>query len=373
MKFFPQDLRAVASSGCNLPTIRMKTFFHPPALLPDHALIPQAARKAGRLASFLIHAATPLARRGGAMAIRHPKAAAFSAMAGLGMLVPFLFGTDEMPGLSKPDRKEMPAAVGDAAREVFDTRFAEYRGSHYTIVVHCAGNVMPHLSNMPLFGGNGESRTKAPMLVCMELVEIQNLHTKVEPAELTKADELNDIRWKGRVMVGGEVERRRQLDLAPWVRAILDGNESLPLPWVAEPIHFEKGSFTAGLTQDRERGDRQPDALDFQEAMGGMMNALFGTDATGEFAKLLKGGPWGDWVECGKASYQNSEVQLRGKTTRITTIESMETAMDGKPEVTLLALHANNLFQMKSVADGNEFVFLVKPDIRALKKAGLLK
>ena len=66
-------------------------------------------------------------------------------------------------------------------------------------------------------------------------------------------------------------------------------------------------------------------------------------------------------------------MQLRGKTTRITTLESMETVMDGKPEVTQLALHANNLFQMKSVAEGNEFVFLVKPDIRALKKAGLLK
>lgn len=354
----------------------MKTFFHPAAAVEDNPAILRLwgflRNQAGKASAVI----APAARRILPTARKHPKIA-FLGVIGVGSaMFADIGGADGMPGLAKADRKALPAPVEEAAREVFDGRFVKHGDSHYSVRVVCVPNIAAEMSKIPLLGGDGKSRTKAPMLTYMELIEIKNLRTEVRSDKLTKSDELNDVRWKGQLMVRGEVERRRQLDLSPWAERILR-KETPSVPWLGTNIAFEKGSFIDKKEMDDlmngKAKDGDFDALAMQQGLGAMMNLFTGVDFSEEAMKWLKGGNWGDWIECDKRSYQTSDIQLRGETARITTLESPELAFDGKPEVTLFALHAGNFFQVMSLEDTQEISFLVKPDIKALRKAGLLK
>lgn len=354
----------------------MRTFFHPATSVEENPVILRLwsflRERTGEFAAVI----SPAVRRVLPFARKHPKVALYSVIGVGSAMFAGLGGADGMPGVAKADRKSLPAAVEESAREVFDSRFVKYGDSHFSVRVVCVPNIAGEMSKIPLFGGTGASRTDAPMLTYMELIEIRNLRTEVRSDKLTKSDELNDVKWKGQLMVRGEVERRRQLDLTDWAGKILR-KEAPPVPWIATNIAFEKGSFIDKKEMEElmkgKAKDKQIDPLALQQGMGDMMKMFTGLDLSEEAMKWLKGGNWGDWIECEQRSYQTSDIQLRGETARITTLESLELAMEGQPEVTLFALHAGNFFQIMSLDDTQEISFLVKPDLKALRKAGLLK
>lgn len=354
----------------------MKTFFHPTLAVEENPVILHAWKTLRRHSEKVGAAMAPVARRLVPFARSHPKIAFYTAL-GLGSAIfAGIGGADGMPGVAKSARKDLPAPVEEAAREVFDGRFVKHGDSYYSIRVVCVPNVVGELAKIPLWGGNGVSRTKAPMLTHMELIEIKNLRTEIRSDKLTKSDQLNDVKWKGQLMVKGEVERRRQLDLTGWAEQIIR-KEAPPMPWVGTHIAFEKESFIDKKEMEAmmngKAKDEDIDSLAIQQAMGGMMKMFTGLDFSDEAMKELKGRNWSDWFECDKRSYQVSDIQLRGKEARITTLESLELAFEGTPEVTLFALHAGNFFQLISLGEAQEISFLVKPDIKALSKADLLK
>lgn len=337
------------------PVETMRTFFHPAPAIAECPLIVSSLNQAKATTRKVANRLAPFARK-------HPKVTFLLILGAVTSLFSaFGLSGESMPGVAKSERKNLPSAVEEAAREVFDHRFVQYGDSHYTIAVHYFPNAMSKFDKIQGFSAKGSVKTKAPLIACMELIEIKNLRTGVHPGKLLKSDQLNGVTWKGELHVSGEAERRRILDLNDWVKAIADKKEHPRLPWI-------EASLTAEAYH-RDVKDPKPENL--LDAMGSVFK-IFGVDSSEQLAELVKGEAWRDWAECGNAVYQSSQVELRGEKTTAHTSESIEEAIDADREVTWCGLYSTNYAQMISNGEGAK-CFLTKPDIKALRKASLLE
>lgn len=281
----------------------------------------------------------------------------------LGLWLVYFAPSGGMPQVEKKSRSVLPASVEKATLEVFESRFVRLGDSHFSIVVHYTPNVMKELGKMPFLGGSPDAKSpQAPVVTHMELVEIKGLRTEVSVETLKPSDHLNDVKWKGTLSVRGEVERRRSLRLTDWLREVVEKEAKTPVPWFEQPVTLE--NLNDSPTNQ---------ALPFGDMMGQMMQVFTG-DLSGEIGRFIEGGEWGDWVECGNACYQSSHATVRGRDVKVVTTESPEAAFVEGPEITLLALYASNFFQIQSlIKDGAERVFLMKPNLSALRQAKLLE
>lgn len=336
----------------------MKTFFHPDSPSTTTPLVGLALER--------IISGTHAIRSYCAANVRKTAAAGSVFLVGLPIMA--FSGSAGMPGLVEGAEKQLPAEVEEAAREVFDGRFAKDGKSYYTLVAHYAPSPaaelaeMPGLNKMPGIELLGLNSSTAPLLLGIELVEIQDLRTEVEPDKLKRSDELNDITWKGRVLVKGGVERRRTLDLTGWLKTVSKGKHTTPIPWLEAPITLEHAA-TGG-----KKADAQPSPMDALSAM----TSMFMPNMEEALVDELKAGEWGDWVESDTACYQHSHFTLRGGKANSSTNEDMRTALGDRNLVTLFALHADNFMVQSVLSDENMEVFLTKPNLKALYKSGMI-
>lgn len=353
----PADFRKSAMRP--RPPSTMKTFFHPEATPSVKPLISVAASALvchGRRAITVVES----------WLLSQPKLLLTVATVGIAGFWTHVFlpaDAGEMPGVNREaGASAMPSAVEEAARLAFESRFVRDGDSHYSVVVSYLPSMAATFSEMGLDPASVSATAPAAQLVCMELVEIRGLRTEVEPAALTDADRLNDVRWKGRVTVRGAVERRRQLDLTSCLAAEPGSGALIPIPWTDRDLKIELP--VAG----RQMGLMDAAAM----AMGEFMPML-GTDSGKALAESLEGGPWRDWVDCGTASYQISDVVLRGRAANSVTMESVEDAVKADGKLGLAA--ADKAETIRVAMNGTEEirVFLTRPDLGALEDADFIE
>ena len=53
---------------------------------------------------------------------------------------------------------------------------------------------------------------------------------------MSKADELNNVRWRGNYVVEADVERRRNLNLINHVRKLEENDDSTEIDWTDKPL-----------------------------------------------------------------------------------------------------------------------------------------
>jgi len=268
-----------------------------------------------------------------------------------------------MPLVDKKSRSALPIAVNQAVHKVFESRFVELGDSHFTIAVHYTPNVMKALGKIPLLGGSPETKgPQAPVVAYAELIELKGLRTEVTVETLKTSDHLNKVKWKGTLSVRGQVERRRALRLTDWLRTVIENDPRTPVPWFDQQVTLE-------ILDDQQANQVKP----LGDMFGEMMK-LFTGDLTSELTQYIEGSEWGDWVECGNACYQSSHATLRDNAVTVLTTESPDAAFVAGPEITLLALYASNMFQIQALAQSDSSkVFLIKPNLSALRQAKLLK
>ncbi len=337
----------------------MRTFFHtdvtPSAKLPiafaASALLCQVRRAIETVQPWLL---------------THPKILLTVATIGIvGFWTQLLFpGAErEMPGVNcGPGAAAMPSAVEEAARLAFESRFVRDGDSHYSVVVSYVPSMAAAFSEMGLEAGGDSATAPGALVACMELVEIRGLRTEVEPAVLTDADRLNDVRWKGRVTVRGAVERRRQLDLTHCLAAEPGSGDLIPIPWTGRDLKIELP------VASRKPGLMEAAAM----AMGNILPML-GSDSGSALAESLKGSPWRDWVDCGTASYQISDVVLRGREATSVTLESVEDAVKADDKLGLVVADKAATVQLAMNGAEELRVFLTRPDLSALKDADCIE
>jgi hypothetical protein len=275
----------------------------------------------------------------------------------------YVSGSGGMPLVDRKSRSALPTSVNQAVLKVFDSRFVELGGSYFTIAVHYTPNVMKELGKIPFLGGSPEAKApQAPVVAYAELIELKGLRTEVTVETLKASDHLNKVKWKGTLSVRGQVERRRSLRLTDWLRTVVENDPKTPVPWFDQHVTLEN-------LDDQQANQIKP----LGDRFGEMMK-LFTGDLTAELTQYLEGGEWGDWVECGNACYQSSHATLRDDAVTVVTTESPDAAFVAGPEITLLALYASNLFQIQALAQSDSSqVFLIKPNLSALRQAKLLK
>jgi len=339
----------------------MKTFFHPPAIIEENALVPRLLNKGGRLA------------RVAASRIRSlPPKKMLASLGGAGLLALVLsIQGDEMPGLGEEARKQLPEAVEEAAREVFDQRFVKHGDSYYSIMVTYVPDVfaeiekeMPGYAKM-MSGMTGEDFqiSNAPLVLSMDLIELKQLKTTVEPEDLHQADVLNSISWKGRVQVSAEAERRRQLDLKGWIRSMAESEGESSLPYLAQEIPFAERELLLKALQSEPASEVEDDN---PMAAMGIFGMLFGGNMTDQLVTLLEQDEWTDWSPCGDACYQNSHITERGDEVIVSTLESVDDAVSEDSGVTLMLLRSG-FMQLGAMSGENHEVFLGKPVLKELK------
>lgn len=169
-------------------------------------------------------------------------------------------------------------------------------------------------------------------------------------------------RWKGRVIVRGAVERRRQLNLTPCLAGEIGSGELIPISWIGRDLKIELPDAS-----------RKPGLMDAAAMAMGEFLPVLGTEAGKALAESLEGGPWRDWVDCGTASYQVSDIVLRGREATSVTLESVEDAVKADGKLGLVAADKGATFQF--TMNGSELIrtFLTRPDLAALKEAGCIE
>lgn len=287
---------------------------------------------------------------------------------------------ESLPNVSSEDGDRIPSAADAAALEIFDGRFAKLGESYYTVRVSCTPDGMGMMAESVKMFQSGkfdpDSMDEAPAsLVCMELIELRDLTTEVTSGELSEADELNGITWKGVVDVGALAERRRILDLMPTLEAMLENQgATVEIPWIEQRFGWQclDGDFlsviaaAAGEEIPEERGEIEMPMFD-------MLSGMF----EGLRSELLVGGEWGDWTDAGEASYQYTSISVHRDRVESSTNESVDGTLEGDTFVYRAPSKSGGFgaiqhLMQAAAAEEECQVFLVKPDVDALRAAGLI-
>tara|TARA_R110002096_G_scaffold189193_4_gene369566 strand:+ start:4002 stop:4850 length:849 start_codon:yes stop_codon:yes gene_type:complete len=276
--------------------------------------------------------------------------------------------------------KKPPGRLLDAATEVFESRFAKSGGSHYTVIVYAHGDFssmmtdyMSRITKGDVEGAMESMKSmqhpEALVLKAMELVELKGLQTETTEYELTKADRLNEISWKGSISVTAEAQRRKDLDLSTVLNQMVENKEStISIPWTERKLTW--------VAIGENNLEEAPKAKDNSESVPdlnlfALMGGAFGGDADEFFAAT----DWNDWTTAEDMSFQRSDATLRDKNALLETIESAQ-VLGGKDTVFFRVPGEKNVgldFVTTLANSGNETIFLLKPDLSAIRKAGLLK
>ncbi|MEM7386802.1 MAG: hypothetical protein AAF514_17835 [Verrucomicrobiota bacterium] len=190
----------------------------------------------------------------------------------LALLIPACKPSASLPAPSKTsDGAKLPGKVSAELDQLFANRFARSNDSHFTVRITCipdvGSGVSKIMSTIQEGGGidfENALENQPPLLLSLELIEVKDLHTEVNAEEISKADKLNGIAWKGRVNIRAEVERRKQLDLISTLESLEPGSLQVRLPWVHPNSLLDGDGRPSGLRTKRtqvgsiNRGRRIP-------------------------------------------------------------------------------------------------------------------
>ena len=291
-----------------------------------------------------------------------------------------------LPEATEKSGPEAPANAIEAAAKVFENRFEKIGDSHYTIRVVCKADMGGKMGDFMKSAKEGNFSMEAlesdsghaPLLIEMELIQLKGLKTAIEGEELTEADKLNDISWKGSFTVTTTAERRRNLDLMSHFKTLARGAENVSLTWVDSPLIWQPSKIAATTLQrlvaQAENGDspeKENNDLPLMNVFSVMQNQV--VEAVLEAHKPTG---WRDWWQPEGSSYQYSEVTIRENQAYVSTIEDKKTVLGGGNELGLFMPDTSEpmvggLITM-AAAEGDDITFLVNPNRDFLKTSGLL-
>lgn len=202
--------------------------------------------------------------------------------------------------------------------------------------------------------GNGDlsDEAMADVTRCiggLELIELRNLQTSVAVGQLSEADRLNGITWRGTFDLRAAVTRTRTLDLAGFLS---NRQGAVSIPWLADP----RTVLLPVLTNAAASASAPTQNL-----------GLFGAMFSGELARAgLAGSGWGDWQDTPGDIVFRAVVTLSKRGDRVATWPDTEQTRT----ITRYVPPRGGLFSMAGAEDPE--VALCRPDLRALKKGDLL-
>ncbi|MEM7697308.1 MAG: hypothetical protein AAF236_02760 [Verrucomicrobiota bacterium] len=284
-------------------------------------------------------------------------------------------GGGKVPGLKQTEGKKPPSAARQAYGEVFAQRILPYKGSLYTVIVTTIddnASVFQESMNSALQGNidfsHLEQQMKPQSLFNMQLVELKGCFLESTAIELQEADRLNEISWKGNIMLRAKAQRRRSLDLSEAFNQLVGGAEEIPLSWVEHPLSWRVSpSVRATIDATAQTTDEQVSALNFF--------ALISNQIADEFAEGMQETEWGDWSTAEEASFQTTYLEVGDKEVYAETMESLEGVIADGTSVGLFLPSGGGgglLGMMSAMGVGESNTFLLKPNLEALKEAGLL-
>lgn len=292
-----------------------------------------------------------------------------------------------LPNTDHSSGPKAPAVALKAAREVFQSRFARKGGSYYTIkvITHpdtsvAMGEYMDSAMKGQIDLSALEKEFHPQLLRTMELIELKGLRTRIEGHELSEADRLNGITWKGTLRVETESERRRDLDLIPAFKDLVNGEPEALVEWtekelVWRPSEVARSNLAAHLARSR----KQSDELSEEERMAAIW-ATAGEFILKSFLEGYASTEWCDWWSPDGNAYQVSEIVVREGKVEISTLESVENVLVDQESVALFVPGSNagtpgglfgTLFSAAILETQDSF--LLRPNIEALARHDLLQ
>lgn len=284
-----------------------------------------------------------------------------------------------LPELEFAEGAKAPSETNDAARNIFNQRFAKYGDSHYSVRVVCKHDTS--MAAMRAIGQqvlNGEvpvlDTAQFPLhIIRMELIQFRGLKTTVSEDDLSEADKLNGITWRGKYVVNTKVERRRNLDLFESVKMLDKAEDIARIPWTKRELTLGV-SGKSWIQFVREQDSKK--APNEQEMMVPNIFGALGGQILSDLVDSYTGSEWGDWWEPQGNAYQHCDITLRDKEVICETWEDIDNVLLGESLVTTPNPEA--MFEMMglggiALAEGEEVTFLLKPNLKVLEEAGLIE
>lgn len=291
-----------------------------------------------------------------------------------------------MPNPKIKEGTKPPRSALNSASQVFDSRFARDGSSYYTIKVIAVPDSSSAMRDYMKSVSEGnidvsllEQDVHPMMLYRMELIELKGIYTEVVGNDLSEADKLNGISWKGSVTVKTKSERRRDLDLTMAFNRLVDGQEQTPIIWADKQLIWRPSEeASAGLKSYIEESNRSADELSEEEKLARIWSGLLGGDLMKAFLEGYQETEWGDWWTPDGNAYQVSEIEVRDSVPQIVTLESIENVLADQKSLSLFFPTQGGSMGMfggllSSAAIGDEESFLVKPNLDALKSNGVIE
>ena len=281
---------------------------------------------------------------------------------------------ESMPKITATDGKEIPGYAVAEAKRVFDTRFTKVGDSYYTVRVGCGPDGLASLAQearrrLKENRSADEAELFPVLLLRMDLIQLKNLRSEVTTDELSAADRLNKITWRGTFTVKAEAERRRRLDLASLFKRFMQPKndkqaQAQNVPWTESKMSWNLTKNQAQSLLMKEQPDEKTD--DSNKIINETLEVFGALDEFREKYKAFQQGPFGDWWNPGNAEFQNSTITIRdGKALQSTNMAMENVVPEGRFGVLLNILQGGH--------EDDDWAFLVKPNVYALKDAGLLE
>lgn len=296
-------------------------------------------------------------------------------------------GSSSLPNSEHIGGPRGPQVAIEAARAIFESRFARKGSNYFTVKVITHPDTTVAMGEYMRSAMDGRidfdvlERDFHPQLLhSMELIELKGVRTRIEGHELSEADRLNGISWKGRVVVETESERRRDLDLNSALGKLAGGDVEAKIAWTEKPIYWRPSeSARANLEAYLEQAENESKAVPHQEILARVWGML-GEQVLDSFLEGYAQTEWCDWWAPEGSAYQVSEIVVRDGKAQITTMESIENVISDQESVALYMPesspgNASGLFGSILAAGilETQDSFLLRPDMDALMRFNLLE
>ena len=289
----------------------------------------------------------------------------------------------DLPEISESEGPSVPKKAKAAAAEVFAGRFAKVGDSYYTVRVTCLPDLAQDFGKYMGAAMRGEVDFDAlegndapPLLFGMELIELKGLRTEVVGDELSQADKLNGITWKGQFKVRAQSERRRQLDLMVGLKAFAGGASEVLPGWTDRPLRWSPSPAAIKNLRSQIAAANGEEELSDEERMARNFMNLFSGQFLSAAIESHTAGGWRDWWTPENSSYQTSDVVVRDGDVTVETNEDVDSVLPDGETIGMFmpAAGSGGLFDgmITAAAAEDEQVFLLSPNVKALKDQGLL-
>ncbi len=275
-----------------------------------------------------------------------------------------------LPNVEVAGDQGVPDEVLREVSAVFDQRFVEIDGSYYTVAasgiedrMSAMGEAMSAVMQQDFEAMQEVSERRHPtILYKMELVEMKGLKTRVTPAELTEADRLNGVEWRGKVEVIAETERWRTLDLKrPFDEMVGGEGLKVRLPWVAREVEWQLVATGSAIAA---QGDGQAAENPMVRALQAPSDMLM-KDLVSEMSPT----GWADWIE-DEGSFLTADVVLREGETTISINYSPEAMLSG--DRVYFRILGGGMMEMAAFSDFDELMMFLAPEPAYLETSGVL-